>query len=270
MALGDNNYSGNGKSKYREIETYSGYNLSNVEGVDPSALSFSYFRELLKVSIAPKLQNPSDNRMWDHENAAAVYLTHTKARMLAAEIDEVMKGNKFNGGVNTGTDGLITFSDGKEVGSSYYCLIIRKIDQEGKVLSTYVYEFKQGYHYSICNFNSSDASHDKSYYDDLEILQLKDLLVQYYQAMTNAIAYSVVNQMRFDMSRINTKLVDIAEANGITYDNKSGNNSNRGGNRGSFFNGNTNNPKDEGRSARPGSNTGSSRASTIEELEGEA
>lgn len=267
MALGDNNYSGNGKPKYREIETYSGYNLSNVEGVDPSALSFSYFRELLKVTISPKLQNPSENKLWDHENAASVYLTHTKARMLAKEIDEVLAGNKFNGGVNTGSDGLITFSDGKEVGSNFYCLIIRKIDQSGTVLSTYVYEFKQGYHYSIYNFNSSDSSHEKAYYDMLEIEQLKDLLEQYYEAMTNAIAYTVVNQMRFDMSRINTKLVDIAEANGITYNNN--NSSSRGGNRGSFFNGN-NNSNDEGRQAQPNRNTGSSRASTIEELEADA
>lgn len=261
MALGsDNNYQSNsGKTKYREPEVYSCYNMSNVEGVDPSALSFSFFRNLLKVSIAPKIANPTGDKMWDHDNATIIYLTHTKARMLREEIDKVLSGEKFNGGVNSGTDGLISFSDGKEIGSNYYCLIIRKIDENGNISSTYAYEFKSEYHYGISNFDSSNSTHDKDYFDNLEIEQFKCLLEDYYRSMTNALAYTVVNNLRFDMSRINTKLTDIAEANGITYNNRAGN----GNNRSSFFN-NSDNASQVNRTA--GNHSGS-RASTMEELE---
>lgn len=272
MALGDQNYSGNNKSKFKEPEVYSCYNMSNVEGVDPSALSSSFFRNLLKLTISPKLQNPTGDKLWDHENAACVYITHTKARMLAKEIDDVLEGKKFNGGVNTGADGLISFSDGKEVGSPFYCLIIRKLDNQGSILGSYIYEFKSNYHYGISNFNASDSSHDKDYYDMLEIEQFKELLIGYYNAMNNAIAYSVVNNMRFDISRINTKLNDIAEANGITYGNGNGYSNNSSSR--SFFN--NNNTKAENNAANTGgspnrpnqSSHNSSRMSTLEELDG--
>lgn len=271
MALGDTNYQGNNnKPRFKEPEVYSCYNMSNVEGIDPSALSFSFFRNLLKITISPKLQNPTGDKMWDHENAACVYLTHTKARMLAKEIEKVLAGDKFNGGVNTGSDGLISFSDGKEVGSQFYCIIIRKIDSNGGVLGTYVYEFKTNYHYAISNFNASDSTHDKDYYDMLEIEQLKDLLVDYYNAMTNAIAYSVINNLRFDMSRINTKLNDIAEANGIKYGNGNNYSSNSGSR--SFFN--SDNTKSETNGTNGSLNNGQSthsngsRTTTLDDLDG--
>ena len=188
-----------------------------------------------------------------------IYLTHTKARMLREEIDRVLTGEKFNGGVNSGTDGLISFSDGKEIGSNYYCLIIRKIDENGNIGSTYAYEFKPEYHYAISNFDSTNSTHDKDYFDNLEIEQFKHLLEDYYNSMTNALAYTVVNSLRFDMSRINTKLTDIAEANGISYANRAGN----GNNRSSFFNN-----SDNASQANRTSGHSGSRASTLEELEG--
>ena len=72
MALGDYN---NNKPKYKELEVYSNYGMTNAEGVvDPSALSISFFRNLMKIAIAPKLQNGNGNQKWDNDNAAAVYL----------------------------------------------------------------------------------------------------------------------------------------------------------------------------------------------------
>lgn len=259
MALSDNNsYSGNGKTRFKEPEVFSGYNLSNVEGVDPSALSFSFFRNLLKIQISPKLTNPSGDRMWDHENAANVYLTHTKARMLRDQIDLVLSGKAFNGGVNSGADSLISFSNGKEVNTTNYCLIIRKIDQStGAVTSTYVYEFKTDYHYAISDFDAASANYEKIFFNSLEIEQFKDLLEQYYLAMTNSTAYSVINNMRFDMSRINTKLNDIAEANGITYENKGYKNNS------SYFNRPNTNESQPNRSA----GHSGARMATMEDLE---
>ena len=244
---------GNGGKKFREVETFSAYGLRNTEGSEPSALSFSFFRELLKLQISPRLPNPSNDKMWDYDNSVVAYLTHIKARILKDQIEEVMAGNIESGGVPTGADGLVTFSNGKEIGSNFYCLILRKIDQNsGVVLSSYVYEFKPQYHYAICNFNQTTAEHDKRYYDELEIEQLKDLLNQYYLAMTNATAYSVVNQMRFDISRLNTKLLDIAKANGIEYG--EGNSNNNGNN--SFFN----KPEQQPRN-------GGARTATMDDLE---
>lgn len=257
MALGDNNYDNNNK-KYYEPTVYSPYKMSNTEGVDPSALSFSFFRNLLKVSISPMKQNTGDKIAFDHENAISVYLTHTKARMLASEIKNVMENSEStnNGGVPTGSDGLISFSNGKELGINSPCLIIRKIDANGNVLSSYVYQFKCAYHYSIRNFNESNSKHDRYFYDNIEVDQFLTLLDEYYRAMTGAIAYSIIDQQKYDTSRMNTKIESIAEKLGVSFKSNNTNYSN-GGN--SFFNNTT--------SSSSSAASSSSRHSTIEELQ---
>ena len=261
MALGDYN---SNKPKYKELEVYSNYGMTNAEGVvDPSALSISFFRNLMKVSIAPKMQN--GNGKWDNENAASVYLTHTKARVLYQVIRDVLDPEKphiKNGGVNSGTGetvGLITFSDGTEMGLQNPCLIIRKIGQQGEVLSMYVYEFKFNYHNAIINFDGNSSQYEQVYFDNLEIEQFLDALQEYYIAMVNATAYSVANQMRFSITALDNKLNAIAEATGARIEKTSGGNSG-GGN--SFFSNN------KGGSTPAAENPGNSvRQSTLDDLE---
>ena len=265
MALGDYN---NNKPKYKELEVYSNYGMTNAEGVvDPSALSISFFRNLMKIAIAPKLQNGNGNQKWDNDNAAAVYLTHSKARVLHQIIKDVLDPEKphiKNGGVNSGTGetvGLITFSDGTEMGLENPCLIIRKIDPSGAVLSMYVYEFKFNYHNAIINFDGNSASYEQVYFDSLEIEQFLDALQEYYIAMINATAYSVANQMRFSITALDNKLNAIAEATGAHIE-KSGNGNSGGGN--SFFSNNGN----RGGSTPAAENPGNSvRQSTLDDLE---
>ena len=237
MALGDYN---NNKPKYKELEVYSNYGMTNAEGVvDPSALSISFFRNLMKISIAPKLQNANGNQKWDNDNAASVYLTHTKARVLHKAIKDVLDPEKpqiKNAGVNSGsgeTVGLITFSDGTEMGLQNPCLIIRKIGPNGEVLSMYIYEFKFNYHNAIINFDGNSASYDQIFFDNLEVEQFMDALNQYYLSMNNATAYSVANTMKFSLNAMDNKLNAIAEACGANIE-KPGNSG--GGN--SFFSNN--------------------------------
>lgn len=218
--LGNNNYSTNtdntnGK-KNRDPNTYSAYTMSNLEGIDPSRLSVEYWGKLMKIIITPKLANPTTNQTFDHDNAAIAFLNHTKARILANEIKEVVSGKKHNGGVSLNDGALLSFSDGKEMGCGY-CMILRKISASGEVMSTYVYEFNKEFHFGVANYNYQDGKFDKNYYDILEIEQLADCLEQYYLAMTNAIAHSVLNCGQYDYSRINTKINDICSNLGIDY-----------------------------------------------------
>lgn len=263
MALGDYN---NNKPKYKELEVYSNYGMTNAEGVvDPSALSISFFRNLMKISIAPKLQNGTGNAKWDNDNAASVYLTHSKARIFREIIKDVLDPEKphiKNGGVNSGTGetvGLITFSDGTEMNLQNPCLIIRKIGPSGEVLSMYVYEFKFNYHNAIINFDGNSATYDQIYFDNLEIEQFMDALHEYYISMVNATAYSVANQMRFSINSLDNKLKAIAEATGAKLE-KSDGGSSGGGN--SFFSNN------RGGSTPANENPGNSvRQSTLDDLE---
>jgi hypothetical protein len=216
MALGNSNsYNNNGKNQYIPVY-YSRYNTANKDGVDPSLLGYTFYNGMLKLTISPAKPESGDKVSYDHENAAVAWLTHTKARMLYDQIQKVLKGEIENGGVSTGSDGLVRFIDGKELGINKYCLIINKINEEGQVLSAYAYEFKAN-HFAVENFDPKDAKHKKQYYNTLEVEQLCDLLKSYYESMSGAVAYSVMDAFRFTTDTNNTKLDLIMSKLGVEY-----------------------------------------------------
>jgi hypothetical protein len=182
MALGDTyNNNKNDKNKFSP-SVYSPYKMGNADSVvDPSVLYATFWNNMLKLSIAPRKQtsNASDVA-YDYDNAISVYLTHTKANMLFQEIAEYEKNpDLYNySGVSSG-QGLISISNGREFGVNSPCIVIRKINPEtGAEDSSYVYQFKQDYHYSIRNYDPKTNEFDKIFYNKLEIEELKILLQQ--------------------------------------------------------------------------------------------
>lgn len=215
MALG--NYDNNKKNQWTPVY-YSQYGAGNSESaVDPSAIGYSFYNRMLKITISPVKMNNGDKVSYDHDNAAIVWLTHTKARLLHDAIEKVLSGEVSNVGVPTGVEGFVRFSDGKELGVNNYCLIINKVNDNGEVISGYAYEFKSKHHYHVENFNPNDASHKKVYNHNLEVQQLLDLLKTYYESMTGAMAYSVMDGMRFTTDTQNTKMDLVMSKLGIDY-----------------------------------------------------
>ena len=215
MALG--NYDNNKKNQYMPVY-YSQYGAGNKDSeADPSAIGYSFYNRMLKITISPLKMNSGDKVSYDHDNAAIVWLTHTKARLLHDAIEKVLSGEVSNVGVPTGPEGFVRFSDGKELGVNNYCLIINKINECGEVVSGYAYEFKAKHHYHVENFNPKDATHKKVYNHNLEVQQLLDLLESYYISMTGAMAYSVIDGMRFTTDTSNTKMDLVMSKLGIDY-----------------------------------------------------
>ena len=257
MALGDNRNTN--REEHFEPEIYSQYSMSNKDGVvDPSRLSIKFWKSLMKISIIPMLNNPTQEHVWDVDNQIVAYINHTKARELYEGIERVLSKDYpdvHSCGVASSVDGLVSFSDGKEVGLDSPCLIIRKVDQDtGKELSSYVYEFHYNYHHLIVNYDPKSGNHDKVYIDSLEVEQFKELLRSYYQSMTNSVAYTVVTNPQF--KRLAGRVDSIAEAVGVQTDSKPNYSKKQGT---SFFN------KDTG-----GSNAGGlkqpTRSSTIDDI----
>lgn len=259
MALGDN-YNTN-REEFFEPEVYSQYSMSNKDGVvDPSRLSVKFWKSLMKISIIPMLNNPTQEHVWDVDNQISVYINHTKARELYDGIDRVLDNSSdvHSWGVASSVDGLISFSDGKEVGLDSPCLIIRKVDQEtGKEIASYVYEFHYQYHHAIVNYDPKSGNHDKVYIDSIEVEQFKELLRSYYESMTNATAYSVVVNPQF--KRLAGRVDKIAEAVGVSTESKTNYSKKQGT---SFFN------KDNGNNNSPngGGLKQATRTSTIEDI----
>lgn len=265
MALGDYNNGDNNKKKYYEPIVYSPFGTSNTDGVDPSAISYQFYNGMLKISISPMKAGarPDDIQKWDHENAVTIWLTHAKARILADEIRNVLAhpDEVNNGGVYTGkgdSQGFISFSNGKELGASGPCLIVRRLNETG-ITSSYAYQFKDRSYAAVRNFDQNNITeYDHINYPNLEIDELLTLLDDYSSSIGGAMAYSVMNAQKYDTNRSNTKMNLIMEKLGIdTSAEYSGGTRNSGK---SFFSSN------QGRDAGNNIPSGGMRSTTLDEL----
>lgn len=218
MALNTPYNNGDNSRKQSSVNVYSPYKMSNTEGIDPSALNFTFCLNMLKLSISPK--KPGDQIAFDHEKAIECYLTHSKAKMLSDEIKFMLshKGELHSVAVSTGRDGLVEFNDGVAFGLDHPVLVLRKVGEDGKPVSNYVYEFKNDYHFNIRNYDPENPSNfDKLIHDKLEIEQFLTILDQYVKAITGAIAYSVLENGKFNNGRTDGKLNAIMDKLGVEY-----------------------------------------------------
>ena len=265
MSLGStyNNNQGNNVNKTPDYSTYSNYRMNNAEStIDASCITFRFWRTNLCIGIFPKKETNNDEVSFDMDNGITIYLSHTKARILKAEIENFLKDPiTYNGvGVDSGS-AVITISNGLEYGKETPVITIRKINENGEVTTSFAYEFKRNY-YSIRNYDGKNFDNNYDDYKNIEVEQLVTLLGEFIKASTNAIAFSVMNQRQYSANRVENKIDSIAAALGV----ETKSNSNSSGNRNygnSYFNkGNRSN--DEYSSSN--SNVSYSQA-TIDDLE---
>lgn len=223
MALGDNNFNnsnnGNNNNDRYQPTVYCPIKLKNPESEkDPSEMSFSYWKNLLKIAISPMIQNDgSSYPTYDYKNQGTVYMNQDRARILYAEIEEFLKNpDAYNNmGVPCGSNGLISISNGKEFGVNSPIIVIRKINQEtGYVESSYMYQFKTNYA-AVRNFDENTQKFDSFVYEQIEIFIFMDILKSFFTSMSYAMAYSVINANQYNDSRYNTKLDLLMDKAGI-------------------------------------------------------
>lgn len=260
MALG-NQYNNNNKQQKKSPTVYSAYKLKNAESkVDATQLLFSYWNGMLRMTIEPKIENTNDEiPRFDDKNSVSIYLSHTKARLLLNELILFKQDpNQYNNvGVDSGS-GFISFSNGKEFGVKGIFIIIRRINPNtGVIESSFAYQIKEDFHYAIRNFDQNTMNFDKQFYNNLELDQIEDVLQSYVQSMTGAYAYTVIDNMKYDVSRMSTKIELVMDKLGI--ERKAGSGGYR--NRSIFNNGNS---SDNGSQATP---TETYTNATIDDIE---
>lgn len=201
-------------------EVYSGYNVSNINGVDPSKLSYKFWSNNLDISISPTTSDSTaDNIKFDYSNSGRIVLTHQNARLFYNGITEWLKDPKgaHNVCVSTRSGILIGLSDGEEFGcAGKLCLFIRKVNSDtGKPDSTFVYTFNTDYSY-IVGYDATNGKFKKTNYPSIEIDELLSMLKNYYEAMSYSIAYTVKVAMGVG---INSKIDKIMDKLGVSTNN---------------------------------------------------
>lgn len=223
MALG--NQQDNNKDKQeKQVTVYSAYAFWNREAeIDPSCISTEYWNKLLKISISPAIVDEHGQVKYDHAKKGFIYLNHTKAYILAKEIELFLSNPTVNpdqGVSNASETSTVHITNGHEFGVDSPCLVIRKLENN-EIISTHVYQFRTD-NYAIKNFGTDGSGMEKSLYANTEIELLHILLMEYVRSMTGAVAYSVQEYGKYNDSRMHTKLDSLCEKMGIKYE-RSGN-----------------------------------------------
>lgn len=249
MALG----SGNNK-EYFENTFYSRIKFRNSDEI---TLGFAFWKGLLKINLSQIKAGTNE-----YEEIAVIHLSPMKAKLLKDKL-EYLKTLDYNDtrlfGVDTGitdTRNIIAFGNdatSTKDGIKRY-LVIGKVDPNGTLLNPVRFDFNFDFNFSIewIDLNKMDCS--KSYDNNLEMDMFIAVLEQFVNSMTGAMAYSVMDMARFDLSRVNTKIETVMEKLGIETKRGGGDQSN------SYFNKN-------GAASPQNSNRGRSNNMTIEDLE---
>lgn len=261
MALGGNTYDNN-RQQVRRPTVNSPFSFANpMSLVDATRLSSSFWNKMLKLTITARAVTSNEEEIvWDKDQNLSVHLTHIKAAMFAQEIRKFMKDPvTYDSSGVLSNETLVTISNGTEFGATGVFLVIRKLNLDSmETVSSYSYEFNGNFHHTIRNYSEKDATFEKSF-DDLAIFELEQLLVlldNYVNAVTNAVAYTVVDQLDYRMNRTDSMIKECASALGVSLKN--------GGSNGAYSNRKV---KGNNSSFASGQNAGGTKSLSLEDAE---
>lgn len=192
--------------------TVYGYALFNKEStIDKTMMSFSMWKTTLKIGIFPLIESDNDEVKYDKKNGTSIFLTPTKARIFSTILQNFKQDPvKFNNNGVPAGQSLITIVNSSEFNKPEAgpAIIIRKISAEGQVESSYAYEIKKNFHNAVVGFNEKTGKFDQDFtsYNDLEIDMIITQLEEYYKAMTNATAFTVIDGTYQTFDKIASKI----------------------------------------------------------------
>lgn len=243
--------------------TYSPVSFANPEAMDGSRLNIGYFNKLLQVTIQKKNGTKNDYATYETEHPATIYLSITKAKILYDLIKMMQEDDSIHNVCVETNKGLITVHDGSEFGVNTPCISISTADESGNV-STVVYQTKDHYHKGAFNYDMNDKSYKDQYFNSLEIEVFENVLLQYYNAATYAIAATVMEASMYKHNAIRNTINAIAEKVGVEFNS----NSNGGGynSKSQFLNGNGNQSSSSGSDGMNGGVPKEYEAATFDDI----
>lgn len=227
MALGD---SGNNKN-YEN--TY--YSRMRFKDYDKKVnLGFKFRSGMLVVDIAQEKDG------FQYETIVDIFITSTKAKILLKEIERFEKDIETGVidpdkgyGINAGMGEVVSILALHVTPDNGKAVFIGKVDNSGNITKSYDFAFNnKDFHYGLGwnNINSMDVT--KNYYNELEFEMFKDVIRQFSETSSGAMAYSVADITRYDTKSILNKMNPIYDKLGIerergnSYSRNNGNGSN--------------------------------------------
>ena len=238
----NNNSSQNSSNEVFTPSIRSAYRFFNsASSVDNTALTFTYWSSLLKITMNPIIVQEGSANKVDTNNHIDIYLSPSKAQMFLHCIKLFRKNPDAyeNIGVNT-NKGIIFIANGEKMyGKKGTFIVINLINNDnGEKEGEAAYEINSDV-YAISNYNG--GNNFEKYYDysqDIELDMIETLLNSFIEAYTNAVASSVLEANKFNDHRLFSFIKDTREKLGITRDTTGGSSKY---NKSNWFNSNTGN-----------------------------
>lgn len=196
-----------------------GYTLYNpTSKIDKTSISFSMWQTTIRISITPAIENSADELpKYDFKNSVSIFLTPIKAHLFAEILKGYLKDPDKYANHGIASPQAIISVDKPETFGHPDCgpvISIRKVNEEGTVELSYSYECCLDNFNSIVGFN---AKNPRDFETDTELFKYADIdciitqLEEFYKAMTNATAFTVMHNMYPWFDRIGTKIgVDVS------------------------------------------------------------
>lgn len=267
MALGDNN-TFNSNEPFRPV-TY-GYGMTNPDAkYEKTSLSFAIWKFMLKVTIAPKVNDGATYDKYDKDNGVSIYLNVNKAITLMKILDEFKtlyqndKNIKFNKGVSTNI-GVIVVSNGEYVNGGIPTITIAKVNESGSVTQILNYEIKIGSDFAVLNYDNKTGKYtteiDPYAYNEFELLHYQ--LEQYILGQSGGISGACYDAVNFGINKVRDDARKIAEKLGVDLNASSSHRNNYS--RSSYFNNGGNSGSSDFSNRKEDRTT---RNTTLEDLE---
>lgn len=228
MAFGDRrgNPSADMDNDIRKSLNTRGCGFYNEAGYEATAISFQYWKEMLKIQIAPALpeeKRTASNR-YDYSTGISVYLTTDKARDLYNGMSQFY--NVYLSGVNPekfGVDtknGFVEIATGESLGikakaNNIFLVLYDNVDDEAKTDVYITFEFPTSK--IIKNYNNTTGVYDMDAANG-SFETFMAAILTYSQSMSGAIGHAVRWAGRDDTYQDNLKMAALLKANGVKVD----------------------------------------------------
>lgn len=201
-----------------------GYQFSNRNGFDPSALTVGYWNEMLSLRINPALEpsKQTESKIFDYEKSVSTSLTLEKIMTLLYGITkEVMPAISANEdksiGISVSGDSLIVVGTGKkQTGSIRPFLGIHKgLNPDTKIAETSIfYEFKTTE--TVNDYDEKNGKYNLCKGIQSELMLFVELLKSAIVGLGNSVAHSQRNVSKWQTERTNGQINAIAEKVGAS------------------------------------------------------
>lgn len=215
MAYSDMYDNNKQKNKLYDRPTTNGLVFENPNStVDPSRIKISYWNNMIKLVIEPKLNNGSQIPEWDKTNSIAAFITPARAMTLLEAIKKLETEESTKSAGVLCKESMLKISKGHEFGKPGMYIVIEKVAGRDDLtpISTYIYECGGSVNEYLIQVDGS------SQFVPVELIDyefIKVTLAEFVTASTGAIASSVCLENSYNANHTKEYLRAIAQNLGV-------------------------------------------------------